>query len=164
MTVTVKAIVPTSPVFDTKLTARLLELAVNATADAVQRDFQRTVTTWKRRPPFAIRRARVVGTDVVAFVGTDNDIYGYVTRGTRPHVIRPVRAKTLKFRTGYRAKTSPGFIGARPGGAFGSLVSAREVRHPGTKARNFEETIAKNNQRDFQERIDGAIRRGTNGK
>lgn len=42
--------------------------------------------------------------------------YGfYVRSGTRPHVIRPVRAKALRF-----------FVGGRP-------VFARRVNHPGTK-------------------------------
>lgn len=40
----------------------------------------------------------------------------YIERGTRPHVIRPVRARMLRFTVGQ-----------------GTVVFAREVHHPGTK-------------------------------
>jgi hypothetical protein len=40
----------------------------------------------------------------------------YIERGTRPHVIRPVRARMLRFTT-----------------KQGQVVFAREVHHPGTK-------------------------------
>lgn len=43
----------------------------------------------------------------------------YVHEGTRPHLIRPKRAKALRFNIG------------------GRTVFARLVRHPGTRARPF---------------------------
>lgn len=43
----------------------------------------------------------------------------YVVSGTRPHVIRPVRARALRFTVG------------------GRVVFARVVHHPGTEANNF---------------------------
>lgn len=43
----------------------------------------------------------------------------FVINGTRPHEIRPVRAKVLRFNVG------------------GATVYARVVRHPGTKANDF---------------------------
>ncbi|MDK1473610.1 hypothetical protein QNO07_09280 [Streptomyces sp. 549] len=43
----------------------------------------------------------------------------YVIKGTRPHVIRPRRAKALRFRVG------------------GRTVFARVVNHPGTKPNDF---------------------------
>lgn len=42
-----------------------------------------------------------------------------VNDGTRPHIIRPKRAKALRFRVG------------------GKVVFARIVHHPGTRARPF---------------------------
>ncbi len=44
---------------------------------------------------------------------------GHVLFGTEPHVIRPRRAKALRFVVG------------------GAVVFARRVFHPGTRARNF---------------------------
>ena len=43
----------------------------------------------------------------------------YVIHGTRPHIIRPVRARALRFTVG------------------GRVVFATMVRHPGTSANNF---------------------------
>lgn len=43
----------------------------------------------------------------------------YVTGGTRPHIIRPVRAKALRFTVG------------------GRVVYARIVHHPGNKPNDF---------------------------
>lgn len=43
----------------------------------------------------------------------------YVVSGTRPHIIRPVRAKALRFTVG------------------GQVVYAKIVHHPGTRANNF---------------------------
>lgn len=43
----------------------------------------------------------------------------YVTGGTRPHVIRPVRAKALRFTVG------------------GHVVYAKVVMHPGTRPNDF---------------------------
>lgn len=43
----------------------------------------------------------------------------YVTGGTRPHLIRPVRAKALRFTVG------------------GRVVYAKLVHHPGTKPNDF---------------------------
>lgn len=47
------------------------------------------------------------------------DYAGFVHDGTRPHVIRPVRAQALKFKVGNRT------------------VYAKVVHHPGTRARPF---------------------------
>ena len=47
------------------------------------------------------------------------DYLGYVIYGTEPHVIRPTRAKALRFLSG------------------GKIVFSRVVHHPGTKANDF---------------------------
>lgn len=47
------------------------------------------------------------------------DYTGYVIYGTVPHVIRPVRARALRFLSG------------------GKIVFARKVDHPGTKPHDF---------------------------
>lgn len=52
-------------------------------------------------------------------VGSDLEYAGYVNDGTRPHVIRPRRARALRFRVG------------------GRVVYARLVNHPGTRAKPF---------------------------
>ncbi|MEU5834468.1 hypothetical protein ABZ820_12460 [Streptomyces diacarni] len=49
----------------------------------------------------------------------DHPAVHYVLNGTRPHVIRPRRAKALRFDAG------------------GRTVFAKVVHHPGTRANNF---------------------------
>jgi len=48
-------------------------------------------------------------------VGTDSPVGTYLEQGTRPHIIRPVRAKALRFEVN------------------GEVVFARLVHHPGTR-------------------------------
>lgn len=63
---------------------------------------------------------RVVGPRTVHGAVLDTADYAlYVHEGTRPHLIRPRRAKALRFEIG------------------GRTVFARLVRHPGTRARPF---------------------------
>lgn len=52
-------------------------------------------------------------------VGSDLEYAAAVNDGTRPHVIRPRRAKVLRFSVG------------------GQVVFARLVNHPGTKGTKF---------------------------
>jgi hypothetical protein len=49
----------------------------------------------------------------------DHPAVHFVLRGTRPHIIRPRRAKALRFEVG------------------GGVVFAKVVRHPGTRANDF---------------------------
>jgi hypothetical protein len=65
----------------------------------------------ERRSTFGLRQRWTVGSDV--------EYAPMVNDGTRPHIIRPRRAKALKFTVG------------------GRTVYAAVVRHPGTRARPF---------------------------
>lgn len=101
--------------------------------------FERTTATWSKRPTFAVKITRKGFT-----VSTDSPIFGYVDEGTRPHRIMPKRpGGVLRFQSPFRAKTSPGSIGSGSGSTGGDTVFSRGVNHPGTKARNFTETIQK---------------------
>ena len=90
-------------------------------------------------------------------VSTDNEIYGYVDQGTKPHIIRPKRAQKLFFKSGYSAKTTPRVIGSNNGGANGPDVFANVVRHPGTKAREFAETLKEKYQKTFGKTMQRAM-------
>ena len=79
--------------------------------------------------------------------GPDAKIYRFVNDGTRPHKIRPKRAKALSFVTGgkgsYVPKTKPvGQFGGPGIVRGGERVYAQEVDHPGTKPRNFDLRIS----------------------
>lgn len=135
-----------------------LEKEMKATHKEVGKDFDSTVATFHNKPKFTQefesndRRIRF-------FTGTDNEIYVMLSKGTRPHRIMPKKGKALRFRGSYRAKTSPGVIGSKAGGASGGEVFSKGVNHPGTKARKFPETIGKKWERPFNRRITGAIDR-----
>jgi hypothetical protein len=106
-----------------------------------KRNFERTVATWESRPTFAIRRAGVFGP---LDVFTSNEIYYYITHGTRPHIIRPKRAKRLRFNTaGFVPKTMTGRLDVGAGQKAGPPLAYRmSVQHPGTDARDFDKQVA----------------------
>lgn len=110
-------------------------LARDITAVAVIQDFEQATRTWNHKPGFKITR----DADSTS-VGTDDEIFGYVDGGTRPHDIRP-RGKRLKFQGGFKAKTTPGSLRSGSGGSSGAFVFAKVVHHPGTKARNFSKLV-----------------------
>jgi len=134
--------------------------ALRAEGRDVTKEYEKTTASWRVKPKFEtmIGLTRAEGASV--FVGTDDEIYGYVDQGTRPHVIRPRRARFLRFRTGYKAKTSPRKIGSGPGGASGPVRFAKIVHHPGTQPREFSPTIRKRRRRKFTRRMVKAMQAG----
>jgi hypothetical protein len=57
--------------------------------------------------------------EITGYVTSSHPATIYVIKGTRPHVIRPVRAQALRFTVG------------------GRVVYARIVHHPGTRPNDF---------------------------
>lgn len=128
-------------------------------ARGVTADFKKTTATWKNQPEFETIIS-LSGGEAGFLVGTNNKIYEYIDQGTRPHIIRPKNGRFLAFASGYKAKTSPGVIGSRPGGATSNRgIFAREVRHPGTKPRLFSKTIAKNWERRYKAEMHDSMKR-----
>lgn len=74
-------------------------------------------------------------------VGSDLDYAEFVHDGTRPHLIRPRRARALRFTAG------------------GRVVFARLVRHPGTRPNPFLDRAL----REVSRREGWDYRRGTGG-
>ena len=143
--------------FDVKELKRAIENAGNMSAKAVEADFVSTVTTWEHKPKFTIEHTRDSGE---WDVGTDDKIYGYVSEGTRAHVIKPKDGKRLVFfRTGFKAKS---VIGSRRSNigkkANKDLTFAKQVQHPGTEARKFPETINRIWDKEWPRQIARAIR------
>lgn len=140
-----------------------IKKAALKTANLTERDLKATTKTWVHKPDFSVN---ILPTDdpYTIIAGTDDDIYGYVDAGTKPHVIRPKRSRYLRFFSGYRAKTRVGIIGSREGGAYGDTVFRTSVYHPGTKARQFMATIARRRQKTFEQEISTAIAKLTRGQ
>jgi hypothetical protein len=136
---------------------RAIENAGNETAKAVQVDFNVTTRTWKHKPEFKIEHG--AGRPIWD-ISTSDEIYGYVSEGTRPHVIKPKNARMLVFRQGgFRPKSRPGFIGSNAGSpATGETRVAKVVHHPGTQAREFAQAIAKKWKVEWPRQLQRAIR------
>ena len=82
--------------------------------------------------------------------------------GTRPHIIRPKRAKALRFQKGrYMPKTNPGGKFRGPGKVIGGkTVFAKQVHHPGTKPRHFTRRINKDLRKLFLTQAERGYRLG----
>lgn len=130
-------ILPQHPALNVEEFERAIENALTGLAEDIRVDFEVTAQTWVNKPAFKIDK-RPFERDIY----TESEIYSYVARGTRPHVILPKIAPALRFRPTYKAKTRPRYIGSTGGGASGPFVTARVVHHPGTEARDFERVIA----------------------
>jgi len=128
--------------------------------------FDKIVAEWKNRPSFkAINKTTRDGISVYVYpAGVNAKIWKYVSSGTRgPYPIpKPgnKRAKLLRFRGGYKPRTTPqgGYKG--PGKATGKMFIRKHVTHPGIKARNFERHIARWYQKQFRRTMKNAVARG----
>lgn len=117
---------------------RVVSNTMTAIAKDIKVDYDVTTQTWDNRPEVTITGS---GPDERE-IKVKSDIYAMLEAGTRPHMIRPRRAKVLAFRSPFRAKTVPNQIASRPGGVGATEVYSRGVRHPGTKPRNWSKVIA----------------------
>jgi hypothetical protein len=131
---------------------------------AMKADFEKTTATWKHKPKFeAVVSLTPPGPQLL--VGTDDEIYGYVSRGTKPHPIfagiytGKSNKKALAFPGRSTPKTRPGVIGSTAGSRGGTMIVRPYVQHPGTKPRKFEEAIQKLWETKFRTRMEQALRK-----
>jgi len=133
-----KLIIPKSIAGNPQNLARAVANALDGAAKGALVDFKVTTQTWQHKVAFDIQEPSADR----RVVGTDDDIYNYVSGGTKPHVI-VARGKALVFPGGgFRPKTEVRVIGSGAGSKGGASVFRPKVNHPGTQAREFEETIA----------------------
>jgi len=136
----------------------IIDEAYSLAADILL-EYELTTATWEHQPHF-VHMVDIGSDGVSILVGTDDRIYGYVNRGTPPHMIYPKKpGGVLAFRSGYSAKTSPNTLGSRAGGPSGGMVYARGVPHPGTEPRNFDTIIDKEWTPEIQRRMKNAVAR-----
>lgn len=133
-----------------KMNQRAFEAALLRSLEDVEKgilkDFTGTTETWTKKPDFEHGHT-INPKQATAYVQTDNEVYRYVNDGTEPHRIPKAGNARLHFQWGgkgsYKPKTRPQQFGSRPGGPSGPMVNRAWVRHPGTKAREFDKIIAK---------------------
>jgi len=157
MSFRIKAIVPKSLVIDVARLTRVIENTLSQSALAVKADFGVTTQTWsaKSKPSFTIESEKGKRR-----VFTTGQIFLYVNDGTKPHIIRGKNGKALRFQTGYSAKTTPGQIASGAGERSGEFVRAKQVRHPGTRARGFDEVI----KRKWDDELPAQLQRSVDGE
>lgn len=131
--------------------------AMRKTGRKIQKDFEKTTATWKRKPSFTML-VSLTRPGPTLVVGTDNEIYGYVDQGTKPHIILPKNSPYLVFKSGFSPKTRPRVIGSSPGKTFGDTIISRGVIHPGIAPREFSITIQKKWQSPFKRDMEKAMK------
>ena len=130
-------------------------------------EFDKVVANWKHKPTFKGRKfitADALSVTIYPEGAKSKEIYGYVTKGTRPHVIRAKNVPYLVFMWGgpgsYKSKTAPGGKFGGPGIVVGGeLTVRRQVNHPGNAARDFEGVIRKKEKPWFSRTMENAWRR-----
>lgn len=149
-----KAIIPKSLAFKPLRLALAVSNGLDAAAKGAQADLKVTTQTWNHTPVFEISAPDPATREIA----TDDAIFGYVDRGTRAHRIVARRAKRLRFQSGFRPKSRPGYIGSNKGRkGIGAPIFARAVNHPGTKARRLAKAVAEKWQKQLPKVMQRAI-------
>jgi hypothetical protein len=104
--------------------------------DGVEKSFDLTVGTWKRKPKF---KREVSSTELVITgeYSTEDQVMRWISGGTR------VRYATMS--KGFQAKTRPGKLRSGAGRGGVAYVSRLKPR-PGIKARKFGELVEERNK------------------
>lgn len=126
----------------------------------IRDNFEDTTKTWKRKVKFEpLVNVPIVGVDkITSETVSEDEIYGYVSSGTKPHPIFPRNAKALAFPGQFIPKTFPGIIGS--GSGFSGPVDQFRnwVAHPGIEARKFDLEIKNKQSKNFKNILDNAMR------
>lgn len=139
--------------FDTRTLEREIQAALDKAAQGVASDFNAVTATWKGSPKAIIQKEAPES----RLIGVDDDRWLWNNNGTRAHTIRPRRARRLSFQTGYTRKTARRQLSSRSGGPSGPRVHAREVRHPGNQANEWNEAAADKREPEFVRDVDNAV-------
>lgn len=135
---------------------------------ALIKKFKDVTSDWKHQVTFNARK-QVKSTEIIVYVFPveNKQIWIFVSKGTTGGYQIPKnppaksRDGLLHYQGVYDARTAPGGrYGLGSGQKSGSWVSKRTVTHPGVKAREFEETISKEYQKEFSRVMENAMRRG----
>lgn len=112
------------------------KLGMKDAAEAAEKDLQSTAKTWKHSITITTKE-RADGYSL----SVDDDVWNMLDKGTRAHRIIARKAKRLRFGSGFRPKTRPGFVGSQAGSSGGAPVFVSSVNHPGTTARGWSKLI-----------------------
>ena len=161
MSIKFKPIVPKKKFNKDAFTDALAVVPVQI-SEFMTNDFDKTHNNWSAtsQPQTIVKISRKSNGFSSALVELKGLIYMWVHGGTKPHIIRPVRAKMLKFQSGYKAKTKVGRLASRSGGSFGPTVSSDGVEHPGFKGRFWDKIVAKRAEKKLPKLTEKAMNNG----
>lgn len=120
---------------------RALKAAVDALATSARRHFEGSTATWMQKPTFHITGADSQDT-IRRIVGTNDQLYFWISEGTKDRAIMPRNYPYLRFQTGYTPKTRPGSLQSYQGGPFGPFIRVPFVAHHSIAAREFDRSVA----------------------
>ena len=157
----INVIVPKKAIFDgNKWLAEVKNVMHSKTEPDLRGFFKGTTEGWKNQPDFLAHHFQQ-GDTVGVEVYTRDSVYGLVNAGSPAHLIRPrSRGGLLRFQAGYQSATRPGSLRSGPYRRFGAGIAAVQVRHPGFKARRFDEQIADEYRSVFQADIEKTFKAG----
>lgn len=137
-----------------------IEKSAKVVEAGILKDYKEGTRTWEHKVNFNAELTINPNGGVSIIVDTDDEIYTFVHEGTKSHVIKPKQAKRLRFQGTYTAKTVPGVIQSREGGASGEFQYSTGVNHPGTKARLFSKPIFRKWKPFFERQMQRALDEG----
>ncbi len=152
------------PIKPTKLNETAMREALRHAEERVGRvllkDFEETVQNWEHRVVFKLHTSVKKGAYSVSLTITiEDEIWGYVNDGTKPHEIWPgiytgkSNKTVLAFASAFSPKTKPGSTKSGAG-SKGKVDTFRPyVNHPGTEARNFTGQISKRRTKWFKDQM-----------
>lgn len=126
----------------------MVRMTAKITKD-MEKDYRKTTAKWKKKPTW-LREVNYSSSKITTFVGTENEIYGYIDYGTKPHLIVPRRKTVLRF-----LGSSYGGSGRPKGGDY---VFAKYVNHPGFKGYKHSKRLLKKWKPLSKKRFDAAMR------
>jgi hypothetical protein len=131
-------------------------------ATEARNDIYKAVDTWTHKPDIRVTRiGGGTGRSATATIGVEvySDVYQFVDKGTRAHIIAPKAAGgVLAFNSKFKAKSRPNSLRAYKGMSAGPVRFAAHVHHPGNAARNFTKLAFEKARRDGPRIIDAEIR------
>jgi hypothetical protein len=129
------------------------KLGMRDAAEAAQADMEKTTAAWRHKPEWVVKEQKDG-----YLVGTNDDVWNMLDKGTPKHVIRAKRGRVLRFGSGFAPKTRPGFVGSTAGTKASGAVFRRQVNHPGTAARSWSKLIAAKYRVQLQRYISARIK------
>jgi hypothetical protein len=138
-----KMIVPEP--FDEKEVDKIVYKAFQELIEIAEVNYAISFSNWepKNKPDFFTTGIKFVGTRAEVEYSTESAPFVLVDGGTKAHDQVAKNAPFMKFPARNIPKTRPGQLASFASFESKEMVSAKKVRNPGIKARNFTEEVGK---------------------